>query len=148
MQFLKSLEDEIVTERLWLEMKIDMLDREKEKKNNISDEDERMQTLARLSTAPAHNASFTLIILMLARVANEITPLDLLPTEHAKAESVPDQAGARNKRSEIDVAYAGIFADAMIRLPTSLKGKELKASEARRKQVVEVFIRPRLNDGS
>ena len=69
-QFLKSLKDEIVTERLWLEMEKDMLDREKEKKNNISDEDERMQTLATLSTAPAHNASFTLIILMLARVAN------------------------------------------------------------------------------
>lgn len=50
-------------------MKKDMLDREMEKKNNISDEDERMQTLATLSTAPAHNASFTLIILMLARVA-------------------------------------------------------------------------------
>lgn len=60
MQFLKSLEDGIVTERLWLEMEKDMLDREKEKKNNILDEDERMQTLATLSTAPAHNASFTL----------------------------------------------------------------------------------------
>lgn len=147
-QFLKSLEDGIVTERLWLEMEKDMLDREKERKNIISDEDERMQTLATLSTAPAHNASFTLIILMLARVANEVTPPDLLPTEDAKAESVPGQAGARNKRSEIDAAYAGIFADAMIRLPPSLKGKELKASEGRRKQVVEVFIRRRLNDGS
>ena len=41
-----------------------------------------------------------------------------------------------------------MFADAMIRLPAALKGKELKATETRRKHVVEVFVKARLDDGS
>ena len=150
LQFLKSLEDGIVTEKLWLEMEKVMLEREKEKKKTLSDEDERMQILDTLSTAPAHNALFTLVTLTLARVANEVAPPDLLPAEkeNVEAESVPGSAVTRDQRSEVDAAYAGIFADVMIRLPTASKGKELKASETRRKQVVEVFIRPRLNEGS
>ena len=143
-QFLKSLDDGIVTEKLWLEIEKGMLEREKDKKKAISDEDERMQILETLSTSPAHNASFTLVTLTLARIANEVAPLDFLPAEERQAESVSRQAVARVKRNEIDTAYAGIFADAMIRLPASLKGRELKASETRRKHVVEIFIRPRV----
>ena len=141
-QFLKSLEDGIITEQLWLELEKGILEREKERKKSVPDEDERMQLLETLSTAPSHNASFTLITLMLARVANEVAPSGPLPTE-SEAESAPGQAVARNKRNEVDTAYAGIFAEAMIRLPVSLKGREFKASEARRKHVVEMFIRPR-----
>ena len=111
-----------------------ILERDKDKKKAISDEDERMQILETLSTAPAHNASFTLVTLMLARVANEVAP---------SAEREVESVTAHDKRTEIDAAYADIFAEAMIRLPASLKGKELKASEARRKHVVEVFVRPR-----
>ena len=148
--FLKSLDDGVVTERLWLEIEKGMLEREKEKKT-ISDEDERMCILDTLSTAPAYSASFTFVTSMLARVASEVAPAHLLPTERANpgAESVSSQAVARSKRTEVDAAYAGVFADAMIRLPAALKGRELKASEARRKHVIEVFISPGLkNDGS
>ena len=133
-QFLKSLEDGIVTETLWLEMEKGILERDKDKKKAISNEDERMQILETLSTAPAHNASFTLVTLMLARVANEIAP---------SAESEAESVTPHDKRTEIDAAYADTFAEAMIRLPAALKGKELKASEARRKHVVEMFVRPR-----
>ena len=138
-QFLKSLEDGIVTETLWLEMEKGILERDKDKKKAVSNEDERMQILEILSTAPAHNASFTLVTLMLARVASEVAPPDLPPTAEREAESVT----AHDMRTEIDAAYADIFAEAMIRLPASLKGKELKASETRRKHVVEMFVRPR-----
>ena len=138
-QFLKSLEDGIVTETLWLEMEKGILDRDKDKKKAISTEDERMQILETLSSAPAYNASFTLVTLMLARVANEVAPQDLPPTAEREAESVT----AHDKRTEIDAAYADTFAEAMVRLPASLKGKELKASEARRKHVIEMFVRPR-----
>ena len=138
-QFLKSLEDGIVTETLWLEIEKGILERDKDKKKAISNEDERMQILETLSTVPAHNASFTLVSLMLARVANEVSPPDLPPTAEREAESVTPH----DKRNQIDAAYAEVFAEAMVRLATSLKGKELKASEARRKHVVEMFVRPR-----
>ena len=138
--FLKSLKDGIVTETLWLEVEKGILERDKDKKQAISSEDERMQILETLSTAPAHNASFTLVTLMLARVANEVAPSGLPPTAEKEAESIT----AYYKRTEIDAAYAGIFGEAMIRLPASLKGKELKASETRRKHVVEMFVRPRV----
>ncbi len=148
-QFLKSLEDGVITEALWLELEKGMLEREKAKKT-LSDEDERMWILDTLSTEPAHSVSFTFVTTMLAHVANEVAPVNLPPSDSGKveAESVPGQAVARTKRSEFDNAYAGMFADAMIRLPTALKGKELKASETRRKHVVEVFVKARLDDGS
>lgn len=138
-QFLKSLEDGVVTETLWLEMERGILERDRDKKKAVSSEDERMQILEILSTAPANNASFTLVTLMLARVANEVAPPDPLATAEREAESVT----AHDKRTEIDAAYADIFAEAMIRVPGSLRGKELKASETRRKHVVEMFVRPR-----
>ena len=142
-QFLKSLEDGIITETLWLEMENGILERDKDKKKAISNEDERMQILETLSTAPAHNASFTLVTLMLARVANEVAPPDLPPTVQKEAQSTTEHAAPQNRRTEIDAAYADTFAGAMIRLPASLKGKERKASETRRKHVVEMFVRPR-----
>ena len=138
-QFLKSLDGGIVTETLWLEIERGILERDKDKKKAISTEDDRMQILETLSSAPAYNASFTLVTLMLARVANEVAPPEFPPTAEREAESVT----AHDKRNEIDAAYADIFAEAMIRLPASLKGRELKASEARRKHVVEMFVRPR-----
>ena len=148
-QFLESLEDGIVTEKLWLELEKGMVEREKTKKT-LSDEDERMWIMDTLSTAPAHSVSFTFVTFMLARIANEVAPPNLPPLESGRAEagSVPGQAAARIKRPEMDAAYAGIFADAMIRLPTASKGKERKASETRRKRVVEVFLKARIYPGS
>ncbi|KAF6241869.1 hypothetical protein HO173_000581 [Letharia columbiana] len=145
-QFLESLEDGIVTEALWLELEKGMLEREKAKKT-LSDEDERMWILDTLSTAPAHSVSFTFVTFMLARVGNEVAPWNI-PLECGKAEGVPAQVAPRIKRPEVDAAYAGIFADAMIRLPAASKGKERKASETRRKHVVEVFLKATLDVGS
>lgn len=138
-QFLKSLEDGMVTEALWLELEKGMLEREKAKRT-LSDDDERMWILDTLSTTPAHSVSFTFVTFMLARVANEVAPPNLPPSEsgHVEAGSV---------HAQISAAYAGIFADAMIRLPAASKGKERKASEARRKHLVEVFLRSTLGDG-
>ena len=148
-QFLRSLEDGIVTGALWTELEKGTLEREKAKKT-LLDEDERMWILDTLSSAPAHSVSFTFVTFMLARVANEVAPPSHPPTQSGviKSESVPGQVVTRVKRSEIEAAYAEVFADAMIYLPTALKGKERKASETRRKRVVEVFLTARLNDGS
>lgn len=156
-QFLKSLEDGIVTEELWLRLEKDMLQREKAKKA-LSDEDERMWTLDTLSTAPAHSVAFTFVTFMLARVVNEVAPPPSPPKapppslsesgNFEDADHVPGQTGARSKRREMEAAYAEIVADAMIRLRAASKGKERKASETRRKHVVEVFLKARSDDGS
>lgn len=147
-QFLKSLEDGVVTEALWLELEKSQLEREKARKT-LSDEDEKMWILDTLSTAPAHSVSFTFVTFMLARVANEIAPPNLPPSESGQAEAEGVQGlVARTRRPEVDAAYAGIFADATIRLPTALRGKERRVSEMRSKHVVEVFLKARLDDGS
>ena len=148
-QFLESLEDGIVDEALWLELDKGILDREKTKKT-LSHEDERMWVLDTLSTAPAHSVSFTFVTFMLDRVANEIAPPKPPPSERqiSAADSVRSNANASVRKSEMAAAYAGIFADAMIRLPPALKSKERKASETRRRHVVEVFLEARPDGGS
>lgn len=138
-QFLRSMEDGVVTEALWLELEKGMLEREKAKKS-LSDEDERMWILDTLSVAPAHSVSFTFVTFMLARVANEVAPLGL-------SQSKPGRAVAKRIHAQVLAAYADIFAEAMIRLPAASKGKERKASEGRRKRVVEVFLRSKVDDG-
>ena len=147
-QFLKSLEDGIIDEALWLELDKGILDREKTKKT-LSREDERMWVLDTLSTASAHSISFTFVTFMLDRVANEIAPT-LPPSEPqtSAADSVQSNAILSVRKSEMVAAYAGIFADAMIRLPAALKGKDRKASETRRRHVVELFLEARADGRS
>ena len=160
-QFLKSLEDGIVTDALWLELDKGLQEHEKAKKV-LSDEDERVWILDTLSAAPAHSVSLTFVTFMLARVANEIAPLTrLLSTSSNSASASATSAGppdaentpgknqvVRTKRAEIVTAYAGLFADALIRTPAATsKGKESKVGEGRRRRVVEVFIKGRLEDG-
>ena len=147
-QFLKSLEDGIVDEALWLELDKGILDREKTKKT-LSRADARMWVLDTLSTAPAHSVSFTFVTFMLDRVANEIAPTVPPPEPQTSgADSVQSNANSSIRKSEMAAAYAGIFADAMIRLPAALKSKDRKASETRRRHVVELFLEARADGGS
>lgn len=144
-QFLTSLEDGIVTEALWAKLEKDMLEREKGKKT-LSNEEERMWVLDTLSAAPAHSVSFTFVAFMLSRVANEIVSIH--PANQPRrsldgkqpADKGSEQAVARSKRQKVNAACAALFADAMVRLPAGLKGKERKSSEGRARHVVEVFL--------
>lgn len=154
-EFLKSLQDGIVTEVLWTELEKGMLEREKSK-TTINDEEERLWILDTISSAPAHSVSFTFITFMLSRVANEIVPVPQQLQRRGTATSFDDMEAVqktkddplRTKRKGVDDGYALIFASAMIRLPSTLTGKARKASEARRKRVVYVFLRSRLGDSS
>ena len=147
-QFLKSLEDGVVTEALWVELEKGMLDREK-KKNVLSDEEERMWILDILSSAPAHSVSFTFVTFMLSRVANEL--VQLRPNNDTRL-SAEDERGlqeqARIRRSQVDGAYADIFANVMIRMPMSVNAKARKAAEPRRKHLVKVFLRSKLDNNA
>ena len=153
-EFLKSLQDGIITEGLWAELEKGMLEREKSK-TALADEEERMWILDTISSAPAHSVSFTFITFMLSRVANEIVPVPQQLQRRGTATSFDDMEAVqktkddplRIRRKEVDDTYALIFAGAMIRLPSTLTGKARKAGEARRKRIVDVFLQSRLGDG-
>lgn len=153
LDFLKSLEDGIVTEVLWAELEKGMIEREKAKKT-LAGEVERTWILDVLSVVPAHSISFTFITFMLSRVANEIAPVRLITdtprsssevTEQSKPQ-LASQESARRRRQQVDGAFAAIFADAMVRTSAGGKGKETKASESRRRSVVEIFLRSKWDD--
>lgn len=153
LDFLHSLADGIVTEAFWAELEKGMIEREKAKRT-LTGEEERTWILDVLSGAPAHSISFTFITFMLSRIANEIAPVQLMTdtprsslevTEQSKAR-LASQEPARKRRQQVDVAYTTIFADVMIRTPASGKGKETKASESRRRSVIEVFLKSKWED--
>ena len=154
-EFLKSLQDGIITEGLWAELERGILEREKSK-ITLADEEERMWILDTISSAPAYSVSFTFITFMLSRVANEIAPVPQQLQRRGTATSFDDMEVVqktkddpfRSRRKEVNDVYALIFASAMIRLPSALTGKARKVSEARRKRVVDVFLRSQPCEGS
>ncbi|KAL9102995.1 MAG: hypothetical protein Q9163_001915 [Psora crenata] len=143
--FLNSLEDGIVTEPLWMKLENSMIEREKAKKT-LSREEEQACILEILSTAPAHSVSFTFLTFMLISVANEVAPVEGsdFPSSPSSITSTSNEQGkemyARAWRRRVDAAYSSIFADVMIRLPRDSVGKARKASESRRKHVIEIFL--------
>lgn len=147
-QFLRSLEGGVVTEALWTELEKGMMEREKAKRS-LSGEEERLWVMDVLSTAPAHSVSFTFITLTLSHIANEIAPLRSTATlspspafQEAFHDQLLTQEAAGARRQQVNEKYATIIADAMIRLPAMPKEKMRKASEARRKRVVGMFLEP------
>ena len=154
-QFLHSLEDGIITESLWQELEKGMLERERAK-TSLSDEEERTWILDILSSAPAHSVSFTFIVFMLFRVANELAPVQRTLKRQGTATSFNEMEAVKpskedlshTRRKEVEAAYAAIFADAMVRVPGVVTVKARKAGEVRRRRVVEVFLLSRGGDGS
>ena len=151
--FLTSLEDGVVTQALWSELEQGFLEREK-MKQPLPAEDERMQILEVLSASPPHSILFNLITFMLSRVANEIAPAESGPeasladrsSRSSKEELRMNQAihhEKRKRRRQVDASYAAIFADIMIRAPEPSKNRQRKASELRRRHVIESFLNAR-----
>ncbi|KAI9700315.1 MAG: hypothetical protein M1836_002330 [Candelina mexicana] len=124
-EFLKSLEDGVVTEGLWKEL---------EKGRKVSDEEERVRILDVLSASPTHNICFVFLTAMLSHVASEIAPL------HRPA-SAKGQDPMIVRRQQVDRAFAAIFADVIVRAPAPTREKEKRALEERKREVVEVFLR-------
>lgn len=146
LSFLESLEDGIISEQLWMEVEKGILEHER-RKIRLTKEEERDWILEILSSSSAHSTSFTLVIFMLARVGNEIAPIRQSLLNERSSLDITGRPSASTsshdsvRRSEIDGAFATIFAKAMIRAPAITKEKERKASESRRKAVVELFLR-------
>ena len=147
LEFLKSLQDGIVTEAFWAELEKGMNEREKAKRI-LTTEEERTWILDVLSAVPTHSISFTFITFMLSRIANEIAPVRLTTeTQRSSVEVIElskpqlaSQEPVRKRQQQVNATFAAIFADVMIRAPTIGKGKESKASESKRRSVIEVFL--------
>ena len=150
--FLQSMEDGIVNEALWQDLERGLVESERHKAA-YDDEERCSWILDVLSMSPAHSASFTFLIFMLARVASELTPLTLLsptpvtPTtpDHLLPDShdIISQDHGLTQRQSVNRTFAEIFANVVIKAVLPLKGKERKASEERRKDVIEVFLKLR-----
>ncbi|KAI9762633.1 MAG: hypothetical protein M4579_000251 [Chaenotheca gracillima] len=160
LDFLRSLQDGVVTESLWAELEKIITANEKAKKQ-MSVQEEQNWILEVLSTAPNHNICFVFLTSMLARVASEIAPLNQLKPARSgnSSESTPTSPKIKRRstgagrgsvierREQIDESLARIFGDAMIRRPLAPREKERKTQEERIKKIVEVFLRGKWEEG-
>jgi len=154
LQFLRSLEDGIVTQEMSEQLEKGMAAQERSKQPK-STEEEKLWILEILSSAPNHNVSFILLTSMLSRITNEIVSASK-KDEVVSARSSTDlpaspQVSVRRKTlSKIpDVArrqlivrnYAATFAPVMFRGPgAGGKEKEKKQREERMARVLEIFL--------
>lgn len=149
--FVSSLDGGLITPDMWTAIEHRTAENERARAKP-SGEEERAWILEVLSSAPAHSISFTFIIFMLSRVAHELVPVKRLPetprfskeSSREKLQSIapnPDTLLRVVRRQEVDAAFAALFADAMIRAPAISRDRERRVSEARRRAVVEVFLR-------
>lgn len=154
LNLLRSLEDGIITEALWTELCNTIIDHEKSKRY-LSAEDERALVLEVLSASPIHSVSFTIIIFMLTHIVNETSSIHQPAVASPQS---PESTRPRNRartlsqdplvarRHQIESTFASNFAEAMIRVSAAQKDKDRKASEEKRREVVEVFLRARRED--
>ncbi|KAI9677206.1 MAG: hypothetical protein M1829_002780 [Trizodia sp. TS-e1964] len=154
--FLRSLSDGIIPVGLWKELQVA---REKIS-TSLTDEEQRNIVLDVLSTAPNHSISFVFVTSMLARVAAEMAPLPspgkpVMPDSvkpmrrHSRTSSTVSLTDEMvTRRHLVEMAYARIFAEALVRCQMPAQERDRKAVEERRTEVVAVFLRMREGQGS
>ena len=133
LDFLVSLEDGIVPEKLWAGIEVDVVAMEKSK---ALSENVRLSFLEKLQMMPPYNVSMTLTLMMLNKVTDEIIQA-LSPFVD---ENQP-RAWKETMRANREQRYSEIFANAVIRVPEAAKEKERRLREQRRKALMGVLIR-------
>ena len=131
-EFLASLEDGIVPEKLWVETETKIVAIEKVK----TSENVRLCFLEKLQSIPPHSISLTLILMMLNKVLDEI-----IQALSFSIDGNNDRLWKENARAKREQRYAEIFASTIIRAPEMAKEKERRVSEQRRKALMELLIR-------
>ena len=159
--FLSSIDGGIIDDSLWQSLSSSVLERERSKRPLPSAEDQRAHILDIISNSPARSVSFTFITFMLARVVNELEPLqppgELLPASPVVSPKTPDALLKRARgmssdprivrRKEVEKKYATVFAGCLFSVKEEKGWKEKRAAEERRREFVEVFLRSRWEDG-
>jgi phosphatidylinositol-bisphosphatase len=154
LNFLHSLTDGIITKSLWEKLDEGISTRERSKQS-LSADDQKMEILEILATAPTHNASFLLIVSFLQNIANQITEASR-PRSDAQGPSgdLPASPQAKVRRRTLskvpEVAirqligrnYATVFADALFRYKEDARTreKEKAAKKERMVHVIELFL--------
>lgn len=160
LEFIMNLEAGIIAAEMWAAIEKQMLNREKMDQSRQTAEEERTWISELLSSTPIHSISFTFITSMLSRITNEIVsssftrPLESerevnrSSKESSRSHRLePSQKPLEQRREDYIGAYAAIFAEAVIRGTSSLttttvtaREKERKASESRKKALIELFL--------
>ncbi|KAI9862975.1 MAG: hypothetical protein M1813_004148 [Trichoglossum hirsutum] len=150
--FLRSLEDGIITSTLWDEIERGIAAREKSRKPFGDNKEERAWILDVLSTKPNHNISFVFLTSMLCRVASEVAPMHADPLSPPSSPVSPThlppkpRTGAKAlskdpivaRRQLVERDYAAVFAPVVIAQGVGV-GK--KSGEDRKREVIEAFLR-------
>jgi hypothetical protein len=154
LQFLRSLQDGVITGGLWKQLEDGIQSREKARQQ-LAPDDEKMWVLEILSAAPHHNATFLLLTSMLQHIANQISeaskPDPKTPRSSVDLPASPQVSVRRKTLSKVpEVAvrqlvvrnYATMFADAMVRGggTDKLRDRDKAARKERMIRVVELFL--------
>ncbi|KAI1259394.1 type II inositol-1,4,5-trisphosphate 5-phosphatase [Xylariaceae sp. FL1019] len=156
--FLRSMTDGIITDTLWakIEQALPQIS-VGNTKSPVEIDDAKAVVLDILSAAPYYNISFVFLTSMLARVANELLPLnkeelETLSTRKPRtlgkrslslrrhAGSAVDE-GAIQRRLAWERKTAEIFSVAICRASASSNAKEKKTVEDKMSSVLEMFMR-------
>lgn len=152
--FLSSLADGIITKSLWEKLEEGMITRERSRQQLASD-DEKMWALEILASAPAHNASFLLLLSFLQNITNQISeaskPKPQTPRSSVDLPASPDVKVRRRTLSKVpEVAirqliirnYAVVFSDAMFRCKeeAKMREKDRAVRKERMVRIVELFL--------
>lgn len=152
--FLGSITDGIIPPTLWEKLEQEMMSR----RQPISAEETRTWVLDVLSASPNHSISLVFLMAMLGKVLTELAPVSQSRAS-SSAESKKSRVGFRQsmgygksrrsmsiddpavmKRQTIQRRFAEIFAAVVIRGPSTLADKERRASDQRRREILEAFL--------
>ncbi|KAL8893314.1 MAG: hypothetical protein Q9192_005390 [Flavoplaca navasiana] len=125
--FLSNLQDGVIPVNTWTDLETALLERDKSK-THLSIEEQRMQILDILTASPAHSTSFTFISTMLVKIMNEISSQTAAPKARVEL------------RKKYEEMYTAMFSEVMVKAPLPVNAKERRASQGRRKKVIQVFI--------
>ncbi|KAL9091870.1 MAG: hypothetical protein Q9165_004622 [Trypethelium subeluteriae] len=152
LEFLRGLEDGIVSEESWFRLESGILAHAKARQL-LSQEDEKSWVLETLSDSPSRSVSFVLLMSTLARIASEVSssePAGTLPSplkdgggspHSSPTKSITDEQGQpAARRSKVNRAFAEIFSRLIINAPLPSKSKERKTQEERLAGIFDLFL--------
>ena len=152
LEFLKSLEDGIISDELWLRLESGVLARSKARQP-LSRGAEKGWVLETVSDSPSRSVSFVLLMSTLAHIASEVSssePAGTMPSplrdEGGSLPSSPtgvvkdEQTSLLARRAKFNRAYAAIFSRLVIKAPLPSKAKEKRAQEDRMAKILELFL--------
>ena len=149
--FITTLEDGIVTEKLWATIEQEMVNREKNRNSQVNEEEEVARIFEILSTSPIHSVSFVFLTSMLSRISAEIvssaaqdlTPAitcQIPPPHSPSATTTGLESSQITQKRRINREYAEVFSKMVIRCSMPSREKDKRAVNERRNQLIQLFL--------